>query len=154
MDAVGAVLGTYPSWSHLVVRLALGVVFFAHGGQKVLGWFGGHGLRATINGFKAMGVPAPAAAAAAFIEFLGGLAMLTGFLARPAALGLIVVMLVAIAKVHGRNGFFINFSGTPGKGHGYEFNFVLIAMALSILIGGAGVLSIDRAIWLALGRGD
>ena len=75
-------------------------------------------------------------------------------LARPAAVGLIVVMLVAIAKVHARHGFFLNFSGTPGKGHGYEFNFALIAMALSVLIGGAGVLSIDRLIWLALGRGE
>lgn len=154
MDVLDAVLGTYPSWSHLVVRLALGVVFVAHGAQKVLGWFGGHGLRATIKAFKGMGVPAPAAALAAFIEFLGGLALLVGFLARPAAVGIIVVMLVAVAKVHARHGFFINFAGTPGKGHGYEFNFVLIAMALSILIGGAGVLSIDRAIWLALGRGD
>jgi putative oxidoreductase len=154
MDVLDAVLGTYPSWSHLVVRLALGVVFVAHGAQKVLGWFGGHGLRATINAFKGMGVPAPAAALAAFIEFLGGLALLVGFLARPAAVGIIVVMLVAVAKVHARHGFFINFAGTPGKGHGYEFNFVLIAMALSILIGGAGVLSIDRALWLALGRGD
>jgi putative oxidoreductase len=154
MDGLDAVLGTYPSWSHLMVRLALGVVFVAHGGQKVFGWFGGHGLRATINAFKGMGVPAPAAALAAFIEFLGGLAMLVGFLARPAAVGIIVVMLVAVAKVHARNGFFINFAGTPGKGHGYEFNFALIAMALSILIGGAGVLSIDRAIWLALDRGQ
>ncbi len=154
MDALAAVLGTYPSWSHLVVRLALGVVFVAHGGQKVLGWFGGPGLRATLDSFRGMGVPVPAAAVAAFIEFLGGLAMLVGFLARPAAVGIIVVMLVAVAKVHARHGFFLNFSGTPGKGHGYEFNFALIAMALSILIGGAGVLSIDRAIWLALGRGD
>ena len=154
MDALDAALGTYPSWSHLVVRVALGVVFVAHGAQKVLGWFGGHGLRATINGFKGMGVPPAAAATAAFIEFLGGLAMLAGFLVRPAAVGLIVVMLVAVSKVHARHGFFINFAGTPGKGHGYEFNFVLIAMALSILIGGAGVLSIDRAMWLALGRGD
>jgi putative oxidoreductase len=80
---------------------------------------------------------------AAFIEFLGGLALLAGFLARPAAAGIIVVMLTAIAKVHGRNGFFINFSGTPGKGHGFEFNFVLIAMALSVLVAGAGALSVD-----------
>ncbi len=123
--ALDAVLGTYPSWSHLVVRLALGVVFFAHGSQKVLGWFGGHGLAGTVKMFQA------------------------GLLARPAAVGIIVVMLVAIAKVHGKHGFFLNL-GVPGKGPGYEFNFVLIAMALSILIGGAGVLSIDRALWLAL----
>lgn len=151
MDVVDAVLATYPSWSHLVVRVALGVVFVAHGGQKVFGWFGGHGLRATITGFKGMGVPAPAAALAAFIEFFGGVAMLLGFLARPAAVGIIAIMLVAIAKVHAPHGFFLNLQGVPGKGHGYEFNFALIAMALSILIGGAGVLSVDRALWLALG---
>jgi putative oxidoreductase len=154
MEIVDAVLATYPSWSHLVVRVALGVVFVAHGGQKVFGWFGGHGLRATIAAFKGMGVPPAAAALAAFIEFFGGVAMLLGLLARPAAVGIIVIMLVAIAKVHARHGFFINFQGVPGRGHGYEFNFVLIAMALSILIGGAGVLSADRALWLALGGGD
>jgi putative oxidoreductase len=154
MDVLGAVVGTYPAWSHLVVRIALGVVFVAHGGQKVLGWFGGHGLRATINAFKGMGVPPAASTLAAFIEFLGGIALLVGFLARPAAVGIIVVMLVAVAKVHAQHGFFLNFAGTPGKGHGFEFNFALIAMALSILIGGAGVLSVDRAIWLALGLGD
>src|SRR6266850_342509 len=90
---------------------------------------------------------------AAFIEFLGGCAMIVGFLARPAAVGIIVVMLVAIAKVHGKHGFFLNL-GVPGKGPGYEFNFVLIAMALSILIGGAGILSVDRALWLALGGAE
>ena len=150
MDVIDAVLGTYPSWSHLVVRVGLGVVFFAHGAQKVFGWFGGAGLRATVAGFARMGIPAPAATAAALVELLGGLAMLVGLLVRPAAVGLIVVMLVAIAKVHAPHGFFLNFAGTPGKGHGFEFNFALIAMALSILIGGAGVLSADRAIWLAL----
>jgi putative oxidoreductase len=136
--------GTYPSWSRAVVRLALGVVFVAHGGQKVFGWFGGPGLKATIQTFKQyMGVPPAATAMAALIELLGGLAMLVGFLARPAAVGIIAVMLVAVVKVHARNGFFINFSNTPGKGHGVEFNFVLIAMALCVLIGGAGALSVD-----------
>jgi putative oxidoreductase len=151
--ALDAVLGTYPSWSHLVVRLALGVVFFAHGSQKVFGWFGGHGLGGTVRMLQGIGVPPVAAALAAFIEFFGGCAMLVGLLARPASVGIIVVMLVAIAKVHGKHGFFLNL-GVAGKGPGYEFNFVLIAMALSILIGGAGILSVDRAIWLALGSGD
>lgn len=147
MDVVDLVFGSYPSWSHLVVRLGLGIVFFAHGSQKVLGWFGGPGLPGTVGYMKqALGVPAPLAALAALTEFFAGCGMLVGFLARPAAVGIIVVMLVAIAKVHGKNGFFLNFSNTPGKGHGYEFNLVLIAMALSILIGGAGALSIDRLI--------
>jgi putative oxidoreductase len=145
-DLVDLVFGTYASWSHLVVRVALGVVFFAHGAQKTFGWFGGHGLSATIGGFRQMNVPPAATALAAFIECFGGLALIIGFLARPAALGLIPVMLVAIAKVHGKHGFFLNFAMTPGKGHGYEFNLALIAMALSILIGGAGALSIDRLI--------
>jgi putative oxidoreductase len=138
--------GTYPSWSHLVVRLGLGVVFFAHGAQKVLGWFGGPGLKGTVGHMGQMGVPTPAAVTAAFVEFLGGLGMLVGFLARPAALGIIVVMAVAIAKVHGRHGLFLNMTNAPGRGHGFEFNLALIAMALGILIGGAGVLSIDRLI--------
>src|SRR5437867_11856999 len=59
-DLVDLVFGTYPSWSHLVVRLALGIVFFAHGAQKTFGWFGGHGLSATIAGFRQMNIP-PAA---------------------------------------------------------------------------------------------
>jgi putative oxidoreductase len=143
-NTLNLILGTYPSWSRAVVRVALGVVFVAHGGQKVFGWFGGPGLKATIQAFQQhMKVPPAATVMAALIEFLGGLAMVAGFLVRPAAVGLIAVMLVAIAKVHGRNGFFLNFSGTPGKGHGFEFNFVLIAMALSILIAGAGAFSID-----------
>ena len=145
-ELVEVLFNTYPSWSHLVVRLGLGIVFFAHGAQKTFGWFGGRGLSATVAGFRQMNIPPAAATLAALVECLGGLALIVGFLARPAALGLIVVMLVAIVKVHARHGFFINFAQTPGKGHGFEFNLALIVMALSILIGGAGALSIDRLI--------
>ena len=145
-DLLALVFGTFPSWSHLVVRLALGVIFFSHGAQKVFGWFGGRGLSATIAGFRQMNIPPAATVLAAFIECFGGLAVLVGFLTRPAALGLIAVMLVAIAKVHAAHGFFLNWSMTPGKGHGFEFNLALLAMALAILIGGGGVLSIDRLI--------
>jgi putative oxidoreductase len=144
-DFMDLVFGTYPSWSHLVVRLGLGVIFFAHGAQKVFGWFGGGGLKATIAGFRQMNIPPAATVLAACVECFGGLAVLIGFLTRPAALGLIVVMLVAITKVHARHGFFLNWYVTPGKGHGYEFNLTLIAMALSLVIGGAGAWSID---WL------
>lgn len=149
--ALDAVLATYPSWSLLVVRLGLGVVFFAHGAQKVLGWFGGHGLAGTVKMFHGMGVPPAAATLAAFIELFGSCAMIAGLFARPAAVGIIIVMLVAITMVHRKHGFFLNF-GVPGKGPGFEYNFALIAMALAILIGGGGVLSLDRAIWLALDR--
>jgi putative oxidoreductase len=141
-NALDLLLGTYPSWSRLVVRLALGIVFFAHGAQKVFGWFGGHGLKATIQVFlQYMKIPPAATVLAAFLECFGGLALIVGLLARPSALGLIVVMLVAISKVHWKNGFFL--STQPGQSNGWEFNFVLIAMALAVLIGGAGALSVD-----------
>jgi len=141
-DALDLLLGTYPSWSRFVVRLALGVVFVAHGGQKLFGWFGGQGLRATAQTFQRyLRIPPAATTFAVLVEFLGGVAMIVGFLSRPAAVGLIVIMLVAIAKVHRPHGFFL--ASQPGQSNGWEFNFVLIAMALSVLIGGAGALSID-----------
>ena len=143
---VELVFATYPSWSHLVVRVALGIIFFAHGAQKTFGWFGGPGLSATVQGFRKMNVPPAATVLAAFTECFGGLALIIGVLARPSAIGLIGVMLVAVAKVHAQHGFFLNFAMTPGRGHGYEYNLALLAMALSIVIGGAGVFSIDRLI--------
>jgi len=141
-NALDLLLGTYPSWSRLVVRLALGIVFFAHGSQKLLGWFGGHGLKATMQVFQQyLKIPPAATRLAVLIEFSGGLAMIVGLLARPLSLGFIVLMLVAIAKVHWKNGFFL--ASQPGQSNGWEFNFVLIAMALAVLIGGAGALSVD-----------
>jgi putative oxidoreductase len=146
-SAMDMLLGTFGSRPLLIVRVVLGVIFFAHGAQKVFGWFGGPGLRGVIAYFKqALGVPAPLTVLAALTEFLGGVAMIIGFLVRPAAVGLIIVMLVAIATVHWKNGFFINWSLAPGKGHGYEMNLALIGMALAVLVGGAGAGSIDR--WL------
>jgi putative oxidoreductase len=140
--------GTFASKSLFIIRVALGIIFFAHGAQKVFGWFGGPGLKGVIAYFRqTLGVPAPLTVLAALTELLGGLAMIGGFLVRPAAVGLIIVMLVAIAKVHAPNGFFINWSLEPGKGHGFEMNLALIAMALGVLFGGAGWLSIDRCLF-------
>ena len=126
----------------LVLRIVVGLGFAAHGAQKLFGWFGGHGLKATIQVFRQhMKIPAGATVIAALIEFGGGVAMIIGFLSRPAALSLIVIMLVAVSKVHWKHGFFLG--SQPGQPNGWEFNFALIAMALAVLIGGAGALSID-----------
>ncbi|MDO8478704.1 MAG: DoxX family protein [Candidatus Rokubacteria bacterium] len=139
--------GTFASKSLLIVRVVLGVIFFGHGAQKTFGWFGGPGLRGVISSFRqSLGIPAPFTVLAAFTECFGGLAMIVGVLVRPTAVGLVLVMVVAIATVHWRNGFFLNWSLEPGKGHGFEMNFALIGMALAVLIGGAGFLSIDRMI--------
>ncbi len=94
-----------------IVRLVLGVVFFAHGAQKMLGWFGGYGFHGTMGFFtQQMGIPAPLAFLAICAEFFGGLGLLVGLLSRIAALGIIVNMLVAIATVHRFNGFFMNWA--------------------------------------------
>lgn len=142
---------TYPSLSTFVVRVILGIIFFAHGAQKVLGWYGGRGLKATTGYFTSTGLPLPIAYLVCFFEFLGGIGLVLGLLTRPAALAVIVVMIGAIAKVHWPHGFFINWSLAPGKGHGYEANLAFAAMALACLIAGGGAFSLDLLLARILG---
>jgi putative oxidoreductase len=128
-----------------ILRLALGAVFFAHGSQKVLGWFGGFGLRGTFGFFtQQMHIPAPFAALAIAAEFLGGIGLIVGFLGRVAAFGIACNMAVAIALVHRHFGLFANWSGTQ-KGEGIEYHVLALALCLAIMIRGSGALSIDRS---------
>jgi len=129
-----------------LLRLALGVVFFAHGAQLVLGWWGGAGFAGSMNLFThGMGIPAALAALAILSQFLGGIGLLFGFLTRLAALGIVVDMAVATFLVHLPHGFFMNWYGTQ-KGEGFEFHLLAIAMALTIAARGAGAISIDRLV--------
>ncbi len=128
-----------------IVRVTLGLVFLAHGAQKVFGWFGGHGFSATMAGFEHMGIPPILAFLAIAAEFLGGLGLLLGLLGRIAAFGILCNMLVAVFKVHAANGFFMNWTGQQ-KGEGFEYHLLAIAMALAIMIRGSGAISADRAI--------
>jgi putative oxidoreductase len=128
-----------------LLRLVLGWVFLLHGGQLMLGWFGGHGFSGTMAFFESMGIPAPFAALAIIAQFFGGLGLLLGLLTRIAAFGIVVTMLVAVVKVHLAVGFFMNWAGTQ-KGEGYEFHLLAISMGLVLLWRGAGALSIDRVI--------
>ena len=134
---------TSPAWAITVIRIVLGVIFFAHGAQKVLGWFGGYGLKGTTGYFSSIGLPLPIGYLVCFFEFLGGIGLLLGLLTRLAALAVMIVMVGAIAKVHWTNGFFINWEITPGKGHGFEANLAFVAMALACFIAGGGALSVD-----------
>src|SRR5229473_2524695 len=102
----------------LIMRLALGLVMFAHGTQKVLGWWGGYGAAATIQGFSKMGLPP-------FITVL--------------------VMLAALVMVHANVGFFMNWAGTQ-KGEGFEYHLLALGLSIALLIKGGGALSVDRAI--------
>src|SRR6185295_5127979 len=94
-----------------VMRLVLGILFFAHGAQKVLGWFGGPGYNATIGMFQQMGIPHVFAVLAVAAEFLGGLGLIVGCLGRVAAFGIICNMVVAIFAVHASQGLFMNWTG-------------------------------------------
>lgn len=129
-----------------ILRLVIGVVFFAHGAQKMLGWFGGPGFSGTMGFFTGvMHIPAPLAFLAIVAEFFGGLGLILGFLTRIAALGIAVNMLVAIATVHSAFGFFMNWNGNL-KGEGFEFHLLVLAMTVFLMIRGAGAFSIDHAI--------
>jgi len=126
----------------LFLRVVIGAIFFAHGSQKLLGWFGGGGLKGTAGwlgsmGFKAPGVMALMVAGAES----SGLLFAFGLLTPLAALGMVSAMLVAIATVHWKNGFF------AGNG-GYEFNLALIAAATAVAATGPGRFSVDRALGL------
>ena len=142
-------LSTDPDWTLTVIRLILGTVFLAHGAQKVLGWFGGAGLKETLRTMhEFVGLPVPLAFVAVMSEFLGGLGLIVGLLSRIAALGICVTMLSAIAMVHWRFGLFLNWFGDR-KGHGFEYHLLAIGLAIVIMIGGSGALSLDRLVFIS-----
>jgi putative oxidoreductase len=137
-------LATDGSSGTTILRIVLGIVFFAHGSQKMLGWFGGYGFSGTMGFFEnTLHIPAFLAFLAIAAEFFGGLGLLLGLLTRAAAFGIAVNMLVAIAKVHYQFGFFANWTGTQ-KGEGYEFHLLVLAICAFLLIEGAGAASLDR----------
>lgn len=136
-------LQTRPDVVLVLARVVLGVVMFAHGAQKVFGWFGGRGLDPTFAFFAGFGIPPTLGVVAIAVEILGGPALMLGLLSRVAALGVVVNMLVAIFVVHGRFGLFMNWGNVQG-GEGIEFHLIAIALALTVVYFGSGPLSVDR----------
>ncbi len=136
------------NFSLIILRAALGVIFFAHGSQKLLGWYGGYGFDATVQFFQQMGIPPALGALAILAEFFGGLMVLLGFFTRIGAAGISVTMVVALFSVHLSQGFFI-----AGDKIGYEYVFALLLMALYLVINGAGELSVDKYIREKTGSG-
>jgi putative oxidoreductase len=146
MKALRLLCATHPTTAPLIARLTLGLVMFPHGAQKMLGWFGGHGLSGTMNFFTGtMHIPAALAFLAILAEFGGSLALMVGALSRVAAFGIGTVMVVAIATVHAANGFFMNWLGSQ-KGEGFEYHLLALGLALIVLIHGAGRASLDGLI--------
>jgi putative oxidoreductase len=140
---------TDPDWTLTAIRVILGVVFFAHGAQKMLGWFGGAGLKETVRTMHAsLHLPVPLAFFVVTSEFLGGMGLIVGLLSRLAAIGIGIAMLSAIVMVHGRNGLFLNWFGDR-KGHGFEYHLLAIALAIAIVVRGSGAASLDRLLFIS-----
>ena len=129
----------------LVLRLALGVVIFPHGAQKLLGWFGGGGFSATMQGMTGMGLPGAIVFLVIVAEFFGSLGLITGFLTRFSAFGIAMVMLGAIFTVHAKVGFFMNWMGQQ-QGEGFEYHLLVLGIALALMIRGGGRFSVDGAL--------
>jgi putative oxidoreductase len=131
-------LYTNADWVLTVARLVLGIILFAHGAQKLLGWYGGPGLARSLQSFVEMlKIPAPLALLLVATEFFGGLGLIVGLFSRLAALGIAFTMIGAIATVHFRYGLFMNWFGDK-KGHGIEYHLLVLALVLVVLIKGAG----------------
>lgn len=129
-----------------IIRLVLGLVFFVHGAQKMLGWFGGYGFSGTMGFFTGtLHIPAVFAFLAIAAEFFGGLGLILGLLTRVAAFGIAVNMLVAVAMVHFSFGFFMNWSGTQ-KGEGFEYHLLALAMSVFLMLQGGGAFSADQRV--------
>lgn len=126
----------------LAVRIPVGIIFLAHGAQKLFGWFGGYGLAGTGQWMDSIGLHPGTLLAllAGGAEFFGGLALLLGLLVRPASAVLAFTMLVAIFSVHLGKGLFL----TNG---GFEYALALLAVVVALFISGAGRLSLDRALF-------
>ena len=128
-------------WGPLALRIPVGLIFMAHGAQKLFGAFGGYGLEGTGQWMGSIGL-APGylmALLAGSAEFFGGLALVLGLLVRPAAAALAFAMLVAIFAVHIDKGLFV-------ANNGYEFGLALFAVAVSLVVSGAGRASLDAAL--------
>src|SRR6266446_806669 len=136
----------------LVVRVVAGVIFAAHGAQKLFGAFGGPGLAAMVqpppDGMGLLGYPVTIG------EFFGGLGLILGFLCRFSAASLIVIMLGAIGLVHGQHGFFLGHGPSDTLAtSGFEYNLALIGLLAPILIAGPGRLAIGRRLPLPKSAG-
>jgi putative oxidoreductase len=134
-------LATDAGWAPLALRLPVGIIFIAHGAQKLFGWWGGYGLAGTGQWMDSIGL-APGvlmALLAGAAEFFGGLALIAGLLVRPAATALALAMVVAIFAVHFDKGLFV-------ANNGYEFALALLAVSVSLVFSGAGRGSLDRLV--------
>jgi putative oxidoreductase len=140
---VKRLMGTSNDVSLTTLRVVLGVVFFAHGAQRLLGWFSGEGFHDTMRAYTHMGIPAPVGLLIICAQFFGGLGLIVGLFTRIASLGVAGLMIGAIFMIHLQHGFFMNWAGNQ-KGEGIEYHLLALAMAAALLMRGGGAFSLDR----------
>ncbi len=139
-------MATADDYTLTLLRLVLGFVMFAHGAQKLLGWFGGNGFSGTMGFFtQSLGIPAFFAFLAIMAESVGAVALIIGLLGRVAAFGIAANMAVAVLLVHAPNGLFMNWTGAQ-KGEGFEYHLLALAAAAVLIIRGAGAWSVDHVL--------
>ena len=138
-------VATDNSPAQLLVRLALGVVIFPHGAQKVLGWFGGPGYGATITAFSALGFPFWAIILLMVSEVCGSLLLVHGLFTRVWALTIGTAIAICLKTNHLQHGFFMNWFGQQ-QGEGYEFHLLVLGIAMALVFRGGGMLSLDRVL--------
>lgn len=137
---------TDDSWAGLILRVVLGGVMFAHGAQKLLGWYGGFGFEGTMGFFtQKMGLPWLIAFLVIIGESIGSLGLLVGLFTRFTAASFIVIMAGAIMTVHLPQGFFMNWFGQQ-TGEGFEYHLLVIGMSLALLVVGGGKWALDGVI--------
>jgi putative oxidoreductase len=138
---INRILATDPALAPLALRVPVGIIFIAHGAQKLFGWFGGYGLEGTGKFMASIGLEPGylMALLAGGAEFFGGIALLLGLLVRPASVVLAFTMLVAIFGVHFSKGLFMSNGG-------YEFGLALLAVSVALAVSGAGRFSVDAAL--------
>lgn len=141
-----ALVRTDNNKASIFLRLALGIVMFPHGAQKVLGLFGGSGYEKTVEMFTTkMHFPVYAVILLMITEFLGSLCLISGFFTRVFALAIGFAMAVCAYGNHLQNGFFMNWMGIQ-KGEGFEFHILVVGIAFALAVKGGGAFSIDRII--------
>jgi putative oxidoreductase len=134
------------NWSALIARLVLGATVFAHGAQKLFGWFGGYGFEGTMGFLTGQaGLPGFIALMVILIESVAALMIIAGVFTRVAAIGIFGLFAIIMLKFHSANGFFMNWAGNQ-KGEGIEYFIILLGVALTLIIAGGGKASVDAAL--------
>jgi putative oxidoreductase len=143
-----SLMATNPNnWAALFIRLAIGIVLFPHGAQKLLGWFGGYGYTGTMGFLTGQAhLPWIFAFLVIIIEFFGAIFLFFGFLTRLAAFAVFVNFLGILFTSHINNGFFMNWAVSPNKPEGFEYHILVLGITIGLMISGGGAASIDGAL--------